>query len=527
MISGAIALLSEAFPNHTPEELVDRLLASADNIWPNDQFVVAGSVTFGNGVQHSYSTEHGHGIMDIYAALQPITASSTPGGLSGLRVYVGSENLNDTSHSLLETTLATSLSFGDAIAEAVKGERNFFYDAMDGGFAYDISGHIRQSGLNAKTINVYSAVNNLKTLELDNNLEDESKLSHVKIGDRTELIKLSLTKGQATLPAQNFLKNDNQLIKNFTQYDTPYLSRHNNSLGLNAYIETDKRSYFFGYNPKISDPENSDQLSELNDLSFADTNPFSSEKNWMKSTNNSERPGAYEVMSNVADRESTALSFGFNQTINENDTVGFIAGIADEENGFLGLRGTGAFTLKGAKTETIFSGVNYSSKVSETFSLRASALFASSQMDNQSNTMFYGSEDVTSDSYSLIGEKSNVFGNDKLEFAISQPNRVSSGSMNIRLSNLADMDGNITYTNKRISLDPSGRQIDVAFAYAKKFSKDFVMSTKFTQTSNLNHIKSSEKEYSSFVGAKYKKFLFGAAHMPYEDEFIFSYSTQF
>ena len=334
---------------------------------------------------------------------------------------------------------------------------------------------------------------------------------------------MSLTKGQATLPAQNFLKNDNQLIKNFTQYDTPYLSRHNNSLGLNAYIKTDKRSYFFGYNPKISDPENSDQLSVLNDLSFTDTNPFSSEKNWMKSTNNSERPGAYEVMSNVADRESTALSFGFNQTINENDTFGFIAGIADEENGFLGLRGTGAFTLKGAKTETIFSGVNYSSKVSETFSLRASALFASSQMDNQSNTMFYGSEDVMSDSYSLIGEKTDIFGNDKLEFAISQPNRVSSGSMNIRLSNLADIDGNITY----ISLDPSGRQIDVAFAYAKQFSKDFVMSTKFTQTSNLSHIKSSEKEYSSFVGAKYKKFLFGAAHMPYEDEFIFSYSTQF
>ena len=187
----------------------------------------------------------------------------------------------------------------------------------------------------------------------------------------------------------------------------------------------------------------------------------------MKSTNNSERPGAYEVMSNVADRESTALFFVL--TNKENDTFGFIAGIADEENGFLGLRGTGAFTLKGAKTETIFSGVNYSSKVSETFSLRASALFASSQMDNQSNTMFYGSEDVMSDSYSLIGEKTDIFGNDKLEFAISQPNRVSSGSMNIRLSNLADMDGNITYTNKKDFFRSVWSAIDVAFAYAKIF----------------------------------------------------------
>ena len=33
MISGAVAILAEAFPNHTPEQLVDRLLASADNSW--------------------------------------------------------------------------------------------------------------------------------------------------------------------------------------------------------------------------------------------------------------------------------------------------------------------------------------------------------------------------------------------------------------------------------------------------------------------------------------------------------------
>ena len=33
MISGGIALLSQAFPNHTPEQLTDRLLASANNSW--------------------------------------------------------------------------------------------------------------------------------------------------------------------------------------------------------------------------------------------------------------------------------------------------------------------------------------------------------------------------------------------------------------------------------------------------------------------------------------------------------------
>ena len=65
-------MLKEHFPNHSAEQLVDRLLASADNSF----FTRDGVVTFGNGVQHGYNDEFGHGIMDIYAALNPITYDS-------------------------------------------------------------------------------------------------------------------------------------------------------------------------------------------------------------------------------------------------------------------------------------------------------------------------------------------------------------------------------------------------------------------------------------------------------------------
>ena len=71
-IAGAVALLSEHFPNHSAEQIVDRLLASADNSF----FTRDGVVTFGNGIQHGYNDEFGHGFMDIYAALNPITSSS-------------------------------------------------------------------------------------------------------------------------------------------------------------------------------------------------------------------------------------------------------------------------------------------------------------------------------------------------------------------------------------------------------------------------------------------------------------------
>ena len=74
-VSGAAALLFEAFPNHTPEMIVDRLLATGNN---STSLIGTHTdkVTFGNGVEHGYNSTFGHGLMDVYAALNPITNSS-------------------------------------------------------------------------------------------------------------------------------------------------------------------------------------------------------------------------------------------------------------------------------------------------------------------------------------------------------------------------------------------------------------------------------------------------------------------
>ena len=118
-IAGAVALLSEHFPNHTAEQIVDRLLASADNSF----FTRDGIVTFGNGIQHGYSDEFGHGVMDIYAALNPITSSSL-----GQSVYTTSTQVGNASNSfnLTNTTLGPSQSFGDSIKRALSNEVNYF-----------------------------------------------------------------------------------------------------------------------------------------------------------------------------------------------------------------------------------------------------------------------------------------------------------------------------------------------------------------------------------------------------------------
>ena len=157
MISGAVAILGEAFPNHTPEQLVDRLLASADNSW----FTPDANTTFANGVVHGYNTEFGHGILDIYAALQPITSNSN---VRSMRVYSGQSNLNQPSNSFGRTALRSSRSFGDGIQNALAGTNSFVYDDMNGGFSYDLSGHITQSEHVAKSIDLSSELYSLNML---------------------------------------------------------------------------------------------------------------------------------------------------------------------------------------------------------------------------------------------------------------------------------------------------------------------------------------------------------------------------
>ena len=78
-VSGAVALLAQAFPSLTAPELRARILASADNSF----FVHAGFVRFTSIVEHGFNSEFGHGFLDIAAALLPIGGSYIPASAGG------------------------------------------------------------------------------------------------------------------------------------------------------------------------------------------------------------------------------------------------------------------------------------------------------------------------------------------------------------------------------------------------------------------------------------------------------------
>ncbi|MEQ9638050.1 MAG: S8 family peptidase [Devosia marina] len=126
-VAGAVALLAGAFPDMTPSEWAQRLLASADNSWFAAQGVpLAGTIDYGNGVTHSYSTEWGHGVMDIRAALSPIGSVSV---LSGASVASAER------HSLSESAIMAPSSFGDSLSRALEPQQLAVFDALNRAFS--------------------------------------------------------------------------------------------------------------------------------------------------------------------------------------------------------------------------------------------------------------------------------------------------------------------------------------------------------------------------------------------------------
>lgn len=122
VVSGAVALLAQAFPNLTAHDLRARLIATADNRFAG--FTADGrlEVVPGTGFYHDYSTEWGHGFLDVRAALLPIgtpVASMADGSVQSV------------SQPLIVSGGAT----GDAVARSLEAVPVLVTDMLGGDFS--------------------------------------------------------------------------------------------------------------------------------------------------------------------------------------------------------------------------------------------------------------------------------------------------------------------------------------------------------------------------------------------------------
>ena len=466
MISGGIALLSQAFPNHTPEQLTDRLLASANNSW----FTPEGNTTFtthGNGIKHGYHSTWGHGVPDFYAALKPITSNANP----AMSLYTGSSIESSESQSLSSSYIATAPSFGNTISQGLVGEVGYAYDALNGGFKYDLSSRVDLTNEYETSINLSSELSRLETplSESKSHFLKEDFSQTASPWFQSDNLETALTLGSNTLPVQSFFGSSLDSDFDLSDFETPYLSAKEGGLGVSAVRQLNNSRLMFGASNPVRHNYDADSL--------------------------------------IGSRRSIVASLEYGHSSDASITL--MSGITIDKDNLLGLEGREAFSTIGAKSNTIFSALKAQSYINDNLTLTGIATLANTNMTKPDSSFINSASNVKSTSLAMVASQKNILGGDQLSLSVSQPNRIEGGEMSIRMSNLAESDGTISYRNKTINLKPEGRQMVYGLAYRKDFDDAFGFSLKHTYTSNLNHIQDSAIAKSSYIGLRYKDLKLG------------------
>lgn len=116
-VSGALALLAEAFPTLTPHQLRVRLLAAADNKF----FAPDATVELATGFNKGYSYRYGMGFLDVEAALLPI-------GPSQMSLANGTSVVTD------QPVIMSGSAMGDALTKSLASIDVAVTDILDAPF---------------------------------------------------------------------------------------------------------------------------------------------------------------------------------------------------------------------------------------------------------------------------------------------------------------------------------------------------------------------------------------------------------
>ena len=452
-VSGAVAIMAEAFSSQTPAQWTDRLLASADN----SMCTASGNLTFANGIYHSYCTDYGHGIIDIYAALRPITSSKMQES-----ILIGENTESASLHSLNKTHIKTNSIFGDSISKSLENKKGYFYDALYGAFEYDFSKHLQS---NAK----------LNNSIFDNNFNEQN------------------------LQSVENINKDNNIITNFS-----FVTNQNNQLllnhGIHYLVSSNDKNLSASYNYPFDVSLGFISPNDLKKISYKNKTSIP----YIDSSSTS-----YSTSSNIFDNGSNSLSLGYFQTdksnlveknvyafafTNKDLDTSLLIGRSNEKNGFLDNSFEGALSM-GDNNPTNFIAFKKNKKLNKGELMFVSSL-GTTQINNNKNSLIKNIDNVYTSNFVVNYSQPNfLIDNSKLSFSISQPQRVESGNMTYNIPGLNDKDGSLNYTTFISDLKPSGRQVDLSIKYnlSSEIGIDYIIENKFIN--DHGHVSKNDLDY--------------------------------
>ena len=479
-ISGAIALLFEAFPDNSPELITKRLLFSADNSWfdsnkcfkdnngnyavDSDEFSnycggYNGQSTY-NGLTHSYSSLYGHGNPDLHKALQPIGQNTIKGIRGNEMLFVGSG-------------LLLSSFLGDSLL--LNNERAIFRDQLYGGFDFNVGDLVVQGR--------------------DTRLYDRMKKTPFNqwhtVVNQSENLNLSFA--SATYDYNdNELNDDLGIYTSFTSGNQTFYSGHNYSMDQLLNLRNGNNAF------SVLTAHNNDN-SFLTLTEAAGNGQIFGEKIKIN-RNTTLNIAGYAGESDLLELDEKGfLASITNETDNYNDITFFI-GQNLEEDSILRINGTGAFgNLSG---ETLHTGFTFNKHIHNNIHLAGLANLGVSNNKSEEHGLISNFNDIITSQFNIGIVASGVSSsNDLISFNISQPLRTEDGTVRLNLPGTMNLDGSHNFTIKKINLEPSGREINFDFGYEMQLNNGSAFRVGSQISLESSHVKNNstnELVYGSY-----------------------------
>jgi len=465
IVSGGVALLSEAFPNHTPEQLVDRILATADNTF----FTTTDTLTFANGITHGYNSEFGQGILDLEKALSPITSS-----MASNAILIGNSSSGNISSArrfgIESSQVQLGAAFGDSLQNSLNGQKAYFYDALNGGFAFDM-GSLVKSRSNASNQNHsfdrFLGGSTIVHQKMDNGFSFISDKSHGDTVEGSMMAFVPTSSSSSSFVGKNIHM---QNAMSFTQRND------NNVHGINS-------SNPFSI-PFIQASEQGTSIGNRMDLGKGKLS-F----------------GMFEGESVDYELKTTGFVTEYGRDIGSTHTSFFVGG-TNEDGGFLETSVEGAFAEE-SLASTTFAGIASYGWLNNDWSYNALGSVGSTQLNVNGVGLLNDIHDVTSTSFAFeIARPVGWNEQDSIHIGISQPLRVESGEANIMVPQLYETGGNLKFTETSVDLSPSGRQVDVSLGYQANLYDALNVGVQFAVSQDYGHVQSDDLVNSAYAFMK-------------------------
>ena len=129
----------------------------------------------------------------------------------------------------------------------MSNEVNYFYDALNGGFAYQMDGHVIPVSNTKPLINLEAEMNGMTSASILNKHLNIGKNKFSNILYKKSFAKedekekfLALTLGTSALPVQSFFNFEQMALNGITDYNLPFLDKNDQGLSLNSLFEGEK-----------------------------------------------------------------------------------------------------------------------------------------------------------------------------------------------------------------------------------------------------------------------------------------------